>query len=165
MPTHVMANRSSRISPTAASASPMPPRHCQPTSRPQMTSVVISSTARMRSAALPPAPRAARDGHAAAEHVAEDQHEHDGQREVDDHLFGRPDDVRHVALRHDPGVGGGPAQPGQRRAGRGGGGAGGGGRAGGGAAGGFPVGGGGGAWGGGGGGRVAGGGGRGGPVP
>ena len=54
MPTQVIATRSSRISATAASAGPAPSRHCQPTSSPHTTSVVISRHARTRSAPARP---------------------------------------------------------------------------------------------------------------
>ena len=143
-----------RRPPRAASARPS--RHCQPTSRPQTTSVAISSSARNRSAAAAaghqrraghrhrpepvdhaavdvggdarrggaeavqhghhedagqqelPVVAARRHRHAAAEDVPEDQHEHDRQREVDDHLLGRPDHVGEVAPGHRPGVRDGP---------------------------------------------------------
>jgi hypothetical protein len=59
-PIQVSAKRSSRINPTAAAASARLPRHCQPTSSPQTTSVVISSSARHRSARLRPVTSAER---------------------------------------------------------------------------------------------------------
>jgi len=60
MPIQVSANRNHRINPTAAAASARPPRHCQPTIRPQTTSIVISSSARHRSARLRPVTSAER---------------------------------------------------------------------------------------------------------